>query len=112
MEFNEIPFYINDALSQTKRMMSTLASDKGLKLQFYTDTDIKHKVLGEVICAFVITKKNQPFEEEKIKRYCSKLLADYQMPFYYKVVKKFPRGSLNKISKYKLKLDYKNLNNI
>ena len=73
---------------------------------------VKHKVLGEVICAFVITKKNQPFEEEKIKRYCSKLLADYQMPFYYKVVKKFPRGSLNKISKYKLKLDYKNLNNI
>jgi PAS domain S-box-containing protein len=47
MEFNEIPFYINDALSQTKRMMSTLASDKGLKLQFYTDTDIKHKVLGD-----------------------------------------------------------------
>jgi signal transduction histidine kinase/CheY-like chemotaxis protein len=47
--FNEIPFCINDTLSKTKKMMSTLASDKGLKLQFYTDTDIKHEILGDEV---------------------------------------------------------------
>ena len=41
-------------------------------------------------------------------KYCLENLADYQIPSSFYVVSDFPRGSLNKISKYEIKKNIKN----
>lgn len=67
---------------------------------------IKDKRLGEAILAVIITNKNVKLDLKELKRFCLENLADYQQPLAFDFVNNFPRGSLNKISKYKLKQKY------
>ncbi len=43
-----------------------------------------------------------------MKKFCVKNLSDYQQPHKFIILKKFPLGGYGKISKYKLKMKYKN----
>ena len=63
---------------------------------------INDRQFGEKVYAFIILKKNK-MNPRKLYYYCIKNLADYQVPTKYFAVKNFPRGSLNKISKYLIK---------
>ena len=67
---------------------------------------VKHNILGEVVSAFVKIKNNKKIDKSKLHAFCIKNLADYQIPFFYKFVKDFPRGSLNKVSKPELRKIY------
>lgn len=69
---------------------------------------LKDKRLGEAIMAIVIPKKINTLEVNELKKYCAKNLADYQQPLGFDIVNDMPRGSLNKISKFKLKSLYSN----
>ena len=63
---------------------------------------VKDKQFGEKIYAFIVLKKYK-IDPRKLYSYCLNNLADYQIPTKYYGVKNFPRGSLNKISKYLIK---------
>ena len=62
--------------------------------------------LGEIIIAFVDLKGKTKIDFNKFYRYCIKNLANYQIPSYVYSVNKFPRVSLNKISKHIIKKNF------
>tara|TARA_B100000989_G_C19528000_1_gene467983 strand:- start:1482 stop:3032 length:1551 start_codon:yes stop_codon:yes gene_type:complete len=66
------------------------------------------KKLGEKICVLILSKNIKKINTAKLFKYCINNLADYQIPSIFYHVKELPRGSLNKVSKYKIK---KNLSN-
>ena len=63
---------------------------------------VEDKKFGEKVYAFIILK-NKKIDSHKLYSYCLNNLADYQIPTKYYAVKNFPRGSLNKVSKYLIK---------
>lgn len=69
---------------------------------------LKDKRLGEGIIAFIILRKKKKFNLFEMKKFCVKNLSDYQQPHKFIILKKFPLGGYGKISKYKLKMKYKN----
>ena len=59
--------------------------------------------LGEIILAFVNIKNKNKININKFYKYCINNLANYQIPSFVYSIDEFPRGALNKISKYNIK---------
>lgn len=59
--------------------------------------------LGEIILAFVNIKNKNKININKFYKYCINNLANYQIPSCVYSIDEFPRGALNKISKYNIK---------
>ena len=70
---------------------------------------LKDKRLGEGIVAFLILKNKKFLDLFELKKFCVKNLSDYQQPHKFIIVKKFPLGGYGKISKFKLKEKFKNI---
>tara|TARA_B100001093_G_scaffold520516_2_gene617431 strand:+ start:10503 stop:12062 length:1560 start_codon:yes stop_codon:yes gene_type:complete len=70
---------------------------------------LKDKRLGEGILAFIMLRKKKNFNLFKMKKFCVKNLSDYQQPHKFIILDKFPLGGYGKISKFKLKEKFKNI---
>ncbi|MFH1624113.1 MAG: AMP-binding protein [Pseudomonadota bacterium] len=59
--------------------------------------------LGEAIKAFIVPREGKDLTKEKVIQLCKKNLPDFAVPRYIEFVAEFPRSSVGKILKYKLK---------
>jgi acyl-CoA synthetase (AMP-forming)/AMP-acid ligase II len=60
---------------------------------------IEDEVYGEEVKAFVLLRKGTIIDEEKLKVYCARYLADYKVPKCIEFVSEFPRTPSGKIIK-------------
>ena len=64
---------------------------------------IDHPFWGEEVCAFIIMQMGSFFIEEEFKDYCKQYLNVDFVPTKFKVIDKFPKSSIGKVQKDKLK---------
>jgi len=69
---------------------------------------VEDKYFGERIVVFMTQKENYTIDIKAIKRACLESLIDYQIPQRFEIIKEFPKSSLGKILKQKLKLKNNN----
>ena len=69
---------------------------------------VPHKDLGESVLSIIIKDECIQINSKKISEILTKKLAKYKCPKGYIFVKSFPRNSLGKILKNKLREEYKN----
>jgi len=69
---------------------------------------VPHKDLGESILSIIIKEESIQIDSKKISEILTKKLAKYKCPKGYIFVNSFPRNSLGKILKNKLREEYKN----
>ena len=67
---------------------------------------VPHKDLGESILSIIIKEESIQIDSKKISEILTKKLAKYKCPKGYIFVKSFPRNSLGKILKNKLREEY------
>ena len=64
---------------------------------------IEDKMRGEVPKAFIVTKDDQQFDEDKLRIFLKEHLAHFKIPHYFEVVKELPKNRTGKIDKQLLK---------
>jgi acyl-CoA synthetase (AMP-forming)/AMP-acid ligase II len=64
---------------------------------------VPDKFLGEAVKAVVVLRPGETADEEEIKRFCSKRLADYKVPKYVEFLDSLPRNPAGKAIKGSLK---------
>ena len=64
---------------------------------------IEDKMRGEVPKAFIVTKDDQQFDEDKLRIFLKEHLAHFKIPHYFEVVKELPKNRTGKIDKQSLK---------
>ena len=69
---------------------------------------VPHKDLGESVLSIIIKEEYIQINSKKILEILTKKLAKYKCPKGYIFVNSFPRNSLGKILKNKLREEYKN----
>ncbi|MEE2621812.1 MAG: hypothetical protein VYA93_03555 [Pseudomonadota bacterium] len=69
---------------------------------------VPHKDLGESVLSIIIKEEYIQINSKKISEILTKKLAKYKCPKGYIFVNSFPRNSLGKILKNKLREEYKN----
>lgn len=57
---------------------------------------------GEVLAAWIITKKGKELTEDEVKEFCKDNIAHYKIPTYYRFVEEFPMTVTGKIQKFKI----------
>ncbi|PIE46996.1 MAG: AMP-binding protein [Gammaproteobacteria bacterium] len=57
---------------------------------------------GEVLAAWIITKKGHELTEEKVRAFCKDNIAHYKVPTYMRFVEEFPMTVTGKIQKFKI----------
>ncbi len=57
---------------------------------------------GEVLSAWIITKKDHNLTEEMVKEFCKEHIAHYKIPTYIRFVEEFPMTVTGKIQKFKI----------
>jgi acyl-CoA synthetase (AMP-forming)/AMP-acid ligase II len=55
--------------------------------------------MGERVKAFVVLRQGQMLDEDDIKDFCSKHLADYKVPRLVEFIEALPRNSTGKVVK-------------
>lgn len=69
---------------------------------------IPDKVFGEVVLAALVLKEGHTLEEQDVRNFIGKYLADYKVPKYVQFLKELPRNPSGKVLKNHLKEDYQN----
>ncbi|KAG9295037.1 hypothetical protein G9A89_017831 [Geosiphon pyriformis] len=57
-------------------------------------------IMGEQICAWIISKKNKVLTEEDIRQFCKGKISHYKIPYYVLFVEEFPKTVTGKIKKH------------
>lgn len=63
---------------------------------------VPDKKYGEVLAAWIITKKGHSLTEESVREFCKDHIAHYKIPTYYRFVEEFPMTVTGKIQKFKI----------
>jgi long-chain acyl-CoA synthetase len=66
------------------------------------------KVFGEEVLASLVLKEGYSLEEQEVRNFVGKYLADYKVPKYVQFLKELPRNPSGKVLKNHLKEDYQN----
>ena len=61
------------------------------------------EILGEVVKAYIVTKKPELIEKESMNYVLSKQIEDYKIPVEYEVIDAIPKTSSGKIQRLLLK---------
>jgi long-chain acyl-CoA synthetase len=64
---------------------------------------IEDKMRGEVPKAFIVTRDDQQFDEDKLRLFLKEHLAHFKIPHCFEVVKELPKNRTGKIDKQLLK---------
>ncbi len=64
---------------------------------------VPDRVMGEVVKAAVVLRPGQTADEDEIKSFCAKHLADYKVPKYVEFLDALPRNPAGKVIKQELK---------
>jgi long-chain acyl-CoA synthetase len=61
-----------------------------------------HRLLGQVVRAFVVPKKGENLHPKVIKSHCTRCLPSHKIPFYVDIVDELPTNAAGKIMRRKL----------
>lgn len=62
-----------------------------------------HRVLGQVVRAFVVPRDPATFEARSVIRHCARQLPSYKVPFVATVLPELPRNSVGKVARQQLR---------
>jgi acyl-coenzyme A synthetase/AMP-(fatty) acid ligase len=61
-----------------------------------------HRVLGEVVKAFVIPRPGIDLDPKAVRRHCTRRLASHKVPFHVELVSHLPKNAVGKVVRRRL----------
>jgi acyl-CoA synthetase (AMP-forming)/AMP-acid ligase II/aryl carrier-like protein len=73
-----------------------------LKVKEAAAFPMPHQSLGEDIAAAIVLKKSAKISEDRLRRFCRKILPDFKVPSRFLIVDKIPKTPAGKIQRFQL----------